>query len=97
MFSKFFAPSMITDSRQKRFVMYMQFRQCFVRAKLFQLKKLTEKEWKRKIQILIGFFWISKKANAVKKAEFQNRLQKCQVGNPARDHHCMRLLLLGNR
>jgi len=35
----FSAPYMVIDSREKRFVMNMQLRQCFARAKLFRLKK----------------------------------------------------------
>jgi len=30
---------MVTDSRQKRFVMNMELRQCFAKAKLFRLKQ----------------------------------------------------------
>jgi len=60
----FLTPCMVTDSRQKRFVMNMQLKQCFARAKPVRLKKR---------QILSGFFLFPKKAKGVQtKPEFQN-------------------------
>jgi len=49
---------MVIDSRQKRFVMNMQFRQCFAGAKPFRLKK-SQKIFKKRF---------SKKAKCVNKA-----------------------------
>jgi len=40
MFAIFFASCMAIDSRQKRFVMNMQPRQCFARAKFFPTEKI---------------------------------------------------------
>jgi len=53
---------MVIDSFQKRFLMNMQLRQCFSRAKLFQLKKV------KKSQVLsVFFFLISKKSQRCSK------------------------------
>jgi len=52
---------MVIDSFQKRFVMNMQFRQCFSRAKPFRLKKA------RKSQILSVFFYFQKSQRCSKK------------------------------
>jgi len=58
---------MVIDSFQKRFVMNMQLRQCFSRAKPFRLKKSQEKP---------DFVWLFseiKKAKGIqKKPEFKN-------------------------
>jgi len=64
---------MVIDTRQKRFVMNMQLRQCFSRAKSFQLKKS---------QILYVFIF-PKKAKGVEKSQnFKIWLKKSQIGNP---------------
>jgi len=73
----FCACYMVIDSFQKRFLMNMQLRQCFSRAKPFRLKKS---------QILPDFVWlflISKKAKDVQKSQnFKIWPQKTQDGNP---------------
>ena len=67
----FCACYMVIDSFQKRFLMNMQLRQCFSRAKPFRLKKS---------QILPDFVWlflISKKSQRCsKKPELQNLASK---------------------
>jgi len=50
---------MVTDSRQKSFVMAMHLTQCFARAKAFPTEKKTAFVW------LFWFFW---KVKCVKKA-----------------------------
>jgi len=63
---------MVIDSRQKRFVMNMQLRQCLARAKPFRLKKI-----KMKNQVLTGIFDLKKNTpGASKKHEFQNLVSK---------------------
>jgi len=65
---------MSIDTPQNRFVMNMQPRQCFARAKPFP----TEKS-----QIKRGFFYFQKKPSALKKARISIKiwLQKSQIGN----------------
>jgi len=63
---------MVIDSRQKRFAMNMQLRQCFARVKLFRLKNPD---------FVCFFFLFSKKAERVKKIKnFKIWLQKSQIG-----------------
>jgi len=50
-FAIFFAPCMVIDSCQKKFMMIMQLKQCFVRAKPFPTEKQLGFVW---------FFWFSK-------------------------------------
>jgi len=67
--------------------MNMQLRQCLARAKPFRLKKI-------KSQILTGIFDFQEYPGASKKnLIFKIWLQKCLIGNPARNN--MRSLLLG--
>jgi len=73
-FAIFCTPCMVMDSRQRRFVMNMQFRQCFAWAKPFRLKKA------RTTQILSGFFWIPIKAIGIeKKPELQNLASRVKL------------------
>jgi len=68
-FAIFCAPCMAIDLRRKRFVMNMQHRQCFARAKPIRLKISQNKA---------RFFWLflfPKKANGVKK----NRISKSGI------------------
>jgi len=57
---------MVTDSRQKRFVMNMQLRQCFARAKTFRVKKSG------KDQILSGVKKVRISQSDFKKAKLAN-------------------------
>jgi len=60
-FAIFFAPFMVIDSHQKRFVINMQLRQCLARAKPFRLKKIKKR-------ILTGIFDFQKNPSASKKS-----------------------------
>ena len=70
------APCMVIDCFQKRFVIYMQLRQCFSRAKPFRLQQ------SQKNLILSVFLLFSKKAKGVQKRQnFNIWFQKSQIGN----------------
>ena len=78
-FAIFFVPYMVIDSHQKRFVLNLQLRQCFARAKPFTLKKNKNPDF-------YWYFLFSQKAKCVKKSlNFKIWLQKCLIGNPTRD------------
>jgi len=51
-FARFCAPCMFIDSYQKRFVMNLQLRQCFTRAKAFRMKKAKSVQKKPEFQNL---------------------------------------------
>jgi len=57
----------VIDSRHKRFVINVQFRQCFVRVKPFRQKKSQKKQ-----DFVCFIFNFRKKPSALKKPEFQN-------------------------
>ena len=61
-FAIFFAPYMVIDSCQKRFILNLQLRQCFARAKPFTLKK------NKKPDFYWYFLFNHKKPSASKKA-----------------------------
>jgi len=62
---------MVIDSRQKRFVMNIQLRECFARAKPLRLKKSQKKS------NFVWLFLFPKTAKGVeKKPEFQNLVSK---------------------
>jgi len=61
-FAIFFVPCMHIDTRQNRFVVDMQLRDCFARAKPFRPKKSQKKS------DFVWFFLIYKKAKSVEKA-----------------------------
>jgi len=76
---------MVIDPRRKRFLMNVQLRQCFARAKLIRLKISQKKS------DFSGCF-ISKKAKGVQKSHnFTIWLQKSQIGNPATQELRMRI------
>jgi len=67
---------MVIDPRHKRFVMNMQLRQGFVRAKPIRLEIS---------QIILAFFYFQKSQN------FKIWFQKIQIGNPATQDLRMRI------
>jgi len=64
---------MVIDPRRKRFVMNMQLRQCFARAKPIRLK-ISQKN-----PDFSGFFYFQKKLKVLKKQNFQIWLQKAKL------------------
>jgi len=65
--------ALIIESRQKRFVMNLQLRQCFTKAKPFQLKKA---------RFCLALFYFQKSQSIQKRQNFKIWLQTSQIGNP---------------
>jgi len=67
---------MVIDPRRKRFVMNMQVRQCFARAKPIGLKINQKKS------DFSGFLFPKKAKGVQKSHNFKIWLEKSQIGNP---------------
>jgi len=81
-FAIFFAPCMVIDSCQKKFMMIMQLKQCFVRAKPFPTEKQLGFVWLFLIfkKNLTPAFWFSNKPSALKKSQnFKSHWQPCTL------------------